>query len=360
MAVMPRDREQLGRRDWYGPDPREPSRTERRLLAASGVASLASRSLTRRRGRSSDARDAPTYRKVFVVGCGRSGTTWVQECLSTPATVTTTQESHAYENIYDPIRRLGNSPIAWARIVHHYLMDRRRQRWAGLYWWVTRRQLTDIAAAALAEGASSPEQTAQRAIHAVFDTWYSEHARPGQVLLEKTPGHIAYAHLILEEFADARIVEVMRDGRDVCVSLEKHAQTMHWPPTTRDAQIRMWKRCVEAGERLRLDPALGPRVFRVHYEDLRARPHRELSRLFEALDIAVTPTEIAEIVDVHDMSRVARRSEGGHRRKGAVGDWRTELSAEDVARFDELAGELARRVGYDDLGRVRASHGEVG
>jgi len=99
---------------------------------------------------------------------------------------------------------------------------------------------------------------------------------------------------------------------------------------------------------------------RVHYEDMRARPHRELSRLFEALDIAVTPPEIAEIVDVHDMSRVARKSEGGHRRKGAVGDWQTELSAEDVARFDELAGELARRVGYDDLGRVRASRGEVG
>ena len=52
------------------------------------------------------------------------------------------------------------------------------------------------------------------------------------------------------------------------------------------------------------------------------------------------------IVEQTSITRFADRTDGRHRRKGAVGDWRTALSADDVALIEREAGDLLRRVGY--------------
>ncbi len=330
---------------------------QRRLTAAAGATRLVHRRLVDRAHRNPPGFPATTpYPKVFVVGCGRSGTTWVQECLTGADAIVTTQESHAYEHVYEPLRASGNTPATWSHILNRYEMGRRRQAWTGLYWWITRDQLLSIASTALAMHGVPAETVAQQCIRATFDYWYAAAAHTGDVMVEKSPGHVAYGAQILEGFPEARIVEVVRDGRDVCVSLEKHAATMKWPPTRREAQIRLWTRAIEFGEQLQRHPLAPGRVIRVHYEDLSADSRRELTRLFAALDVAVPPDEIERIAATNDIS--ARKVKaGGQRRKGVAGDWRNEFTADDIALFETLAGDIARRVGYDDVGRVREASG---
>jgi hypothetical protein len=343
----------LGRSDWFAPDPSEPSWLERQRLAASSAVLVGRRTVVGRRPDGAGFRPPLAYPKVFVVGCGRSGTSWVQECLAAVPEVVSTQESHVYEQLYEPLVRAGNTPRTWARIVHRYQLDHRRQRWVGLYWWLTRDELLDVAAAAFAQRSEPVADVAQRAVTAILDAWHARCAAPGQTLLEKTPGHIAYGARILEGFPEAKIIEVVRDGRDVCVSLEKQAVSLRWPPTTREGQIRMWLRAIEHGEALQHHPAAPGRVVRVHYEDMLADPCGELARLFSAIDLTVNEEHIAGIVDEYDIGRWKNRGTGVHRRKGVAGDWKTEFSAADIQLFEELAGDTAHRIGYDASGRVR-------
>ena len=331
---------------------------QRRVTAAAGATRLLRRRLVDRVRRHPPGFPPTTpYPKVFVVGCGRSGTTWVQECLTGAHQIVTTQESHAYEHIYEPLRTSGNTLATWSHILNRYEMGRRRQAWTGLYWWITRDQLLSIASTALSmRDVADSRAVAQECIRATFDYWFTASASADDVLLEKTPGHVAFGAQILEGFPEAKIVEVVRDGRDVCVSLEKHAATMKWPPTRREAQIRLWMRAIEFGEQLQQHPLAPGRVIRVYYEDLSADSRRELTRLFTALDVAVPPDEIERIAATNDIS--ARKVKaGGQRRKGVAGDWRNEFTADDIALFETLAGETARRVGYDDIGRVREASG---
>jgi len=354
---MSRSPAQLGRKDWYGPDPEEPSALQRRLTAAASATRLAGRRFVDRARRNPPGFPATTpYPKVFVVGCGRSGTTWVQECLTGSDAIVSTQESHAYEYIYEPLRISGNTHAAWSHILNRYEMGRRLQRWTGLYWWITRDQLLEIASTALSMRNRPPEAVAQDSIRATFDSWYLAQASKGRVLLEKTPGHVMYGAQILDAFPEARIVEVVRDGRDVCVSLEKIAQTMQWPPTRREAQIELWKRAIETGEELHRHPLAPGRVIRVYYEDMLADPRRELTRLFAALDVSTTASEIERISATNNIA-IQNPKVNGQRRKGVAGDWRNEFTADDIALFETLAGDVARRIGYDDMGRVREASG---
>ena len=291
---------------------------------------------------------APEYPKLFVVGCGRSGTSWVQKIISAPPDVVTSQESHAYENIYEPVTARGReSVVAWTKVLHRHDIAEREARWVGLQWWVNRATLRGfIEWAFSADGVAAPD-AAESVIGAVFDSYFlgrggDEH----NTLLEKTPGHLKYADRILRRFPEARIVEVLRDGRDVCVSMQMQALTMSWPPQTRAAQIAAWVRAVHRGQALRADPELAGRVHLVRYEDLKAAPEAEIARLFEFAGLDADRAFVAEVADGSDFRHQTMTGDGRHTRRGEVGDWRNHFDADDERMFREVAGEAFTTAGY--------------
>ena len=60
-----------------------------------------------------------------------------------------------------------------------------------------------------------------------------------------------YADRILRWWPDADIVEVLRDGRDVCVSLAHKSEVAEWAPWDRSDQIDRWIQAVDRGQALR-------------------------------------------------------------------------------------------------------------
>jgi hypothetical protein len=338
--------ETLGRSvDWRVevPPARSSWRSRRKVVNAACVAKALARPSAPRPVRATGA-----YPKVFVVGCGRSGTSWVQDIIASSPRVATTQESHAYDSLYAPLVRAKavRRPEGWLKVLQRFDVSWREQRWVGIYWWVTRPQLLGIMSEVVGRSDLDVTDAASLAVRRVLDTWFAAHRGDAHVLLEKTPGHVAFADRILDEFPEARVVEVVRDARDVCVSLEKQALTLSWPPTERRDQIRLWRRAVERGQRLHDEPRWADRVHRVHYEDLHADTVGEVTRLYDFLQLPIDDAGVAGVVDRTSITKFDDRSDGRHRRKGAVGEWRSALDAGDLELIEREAGDLLRAVGY--------------
>jgi hypothetical protein len=312
------------------------------------VANLAAVGARRVRRRPVRLPDAPPYRKVFVVGCGRSGTSWVQGILASHPLVVSSQESHAYENVFEPVSARGaHSVTGWTKVVHRHDVSEREARWVGLHWWVNRRALLDFTEWAMATDGPGAAEVAERVIDAIFDSYFLGRGGTAEhVLVEKTPGHLHHAGRILRRDPRARVVEVVRDGRDVCVSMQMQALTVDWPPTARAAQIDAWVRAVERGRALRGDPALADRVHRVRYEDLEADPRGEITRLLAFAGLDADAGLLDEIVDRADFRHHRSTGDGHHTRRGESGDWRNHFTADDEALFRERAGAVFEAAGY--------------
>jgi hypothetical protein len=320
-------------------------RAQREWRRLVNVAAVAAR---RARHRRTPLRVAPTYPKLFVVGCPRSGTSWVQGILSAHPLVVTSQESHAYENIYDPVSARGRESVTgWTKVLHRHDIAEREARWVGLHWWVNRTELLALIDWAFSADGVSARDAAETVIEAMFDSYFLGRGGDGNhTLLEKTPGHLGYAAQILRRYPEARVVEVLRDGRDVCVSMQMQALTMSWPPRTRRDQISTWVRAVERGQGLRSDPALADRVHLVRYEELKAAPEIEVARLFEFAGLEADSVFVAEVADRSDFRHQRSTGAGRHTRRGEVGDWENHFDADDIALFRALAGDAFTSAGY--------------
>ena len=291
---------------------------------------------------------APPYRKVFIVGCPRSGTTWIRRLVAHHAQVISGPESHAYPQVLGAFVELGlRGAAGWHRVLDRYRRGARRNLAIGLHHWVGRPALHRFIAAALADPERPDEAAAERVVQAIFDAYVLAHGGTADhVLLEKTPHHVFWADRILRHDPHARVVEVLRDGRDVCVSMEMRARTQRWSPAERAAQIATWVRFVSHGLALRSEPAFADRILLVRFEDVKADPLVQAERLLRFMGLGGSRAEVAEAVEAVSIDRHPRKGEGRHVRKGAVGDWRTHFSAEDRALFDREAGPLFEQVGY--------------
>jgi hypothetical protein len=289
------------------------------------------------------------YRKLFVVGCPRSGTSWIRDILQLHPRVVSGSESHAYPSVYEALRDADPRDAGAGQAL---LVRLRRERDAGavgLARYIGGDPLTQLLDAALARWRAEPAWTWRDAaaglVRAIFDRYFTlVGGRPGDLFVEKTPQHVRFAEEILRDFPEARLVHVLRDGRDVCVSMQMRATGADWSPADRRTQIELWRDSVERG--LRVLERNPERTLGLRYEDVKADPAREIARLYDFAGLPHDPERVTRAARDSDFSRYARTGEGQHLRKGVVGDWRNHFDPEDESLFDSLVGELSRRCGY--------------
>jgi hypothetical protein len=100
---------------------------------------------------------------------------------------------------------------------------------------------------------------------------------------EKTPPNIHYVLAILKMFPNARIINIVRDPRDVVNSL----LAVPWASTSVFGNVRRWQQCVRL--HLKYSQSLPEHTYTsVRYEDLISHPEEELKRLCDFLDISFT------------------------------------------------------------------------
>lgn len=164
---------------------------------------------------------------------------------------------------------------------------------------------------------------------------------------EKTPYNLFYIEQILEDFPNAQIVFITRDGRDASAEFLDAS----FGPTNIYAAARLWDMGQKAVEPWRA--ALGSdQWYDVRYETLVRDPVGELTKLCEFLGEEFG----AQLLEFHQTPTAQGR---GRTRDNAalaspisdryVGRYKTELSLRDQRIMAWVAGDSLRALGYEDV-----------
>jgi hypothetical protein len=162
---------------------------------------------------------------------------------------------------------------------------------------------------------------------------------------DKTPHYVHHVEHLLELWPQARFVVLIRDGRDVAVSL----RTMPFGPNNAWAAAPWWARGIRAGERAQ--DAHPDAVLTIRYEDLAGRPSEVVPQVCEFLELRYS-REMLEL-EAADRSRIVRDQTAWFPtlfdgiNTDAVGRWKREMSARDQRIFAAGAGAELARLGYE-------------
>ena len=162
---------------------------------------------------------------------------------------------------------------------------------------------------------------------------------------DKTPHYVHHVDHLLRLWPGARFVVLVRDGRDVALSLRR----MPFGPNNAWAAAQWWARGIRAGARAQREHP--DAVLTIRYEDLAERPHEQVARLCEFLALSYSDDMLAlENVDpariVPDQAAWFPTLFDGIN-TSAVGRWRREMSRRDQRVFAALAGAELEQLGYE-------------
>jgi hypothetical protein len=170
--------------------------------------------------------------------------------------------------------------------------------------------------------------------------------------VEQTPETVFVLAAALRAYPQARAVHVVRDGRDVVCSLLERGWLSAGRPGGDDAHrpygadARFWVRPEERGEFERAsNAARAAWAWRAYVTAARAVRDRVLQVRYESL--AEAAPQIAEHLGVEPGPLEATLSPFTDR---SIGRFRRDLSVEQLADVDRVAGSLLRELGYAETG----------
>ena len=259
-------------------------------------------------------------RKLFIVGCPRSGTTMLQQALNRHSAVAIPPETSFFSNV------VGRS--------------HRRQR----------AQLQRINADLQIDLPAPPRpirnDSQARTLYEQLAGLYLERVAKEDVEYfgEKTPRHLLHLDKIRALFPDAKIILIFRDGRAVTLSLTKT------PWGCRDPYFNfvMWLRYVRTQRRLERERPLD--FLCVKYEDLVTEPEVQLRKVTEFLGLTFEPTMIESGGAKHGVPEWEREWKARAAEpitSSRIDVWRSELPDRVIAHMERLGGDALRALGYE-------------
>ena len=236
----------------------------------------------------------------------------------------------------------------WQGLLKQYKIFQKGKSQIGHHNLVSYTELEELIARVKVSYVSEDDLTKLRNLNQLmFDRfWEQNGGTQKDILLEKTPDHWRRIDVILNQFPEAKSIEIIRDGRDVCVSFQAIGKTARWAKQSTKTVATIWKKAIGKVERVKGDSQIGNRIYSVRYENLRTHPQEELSKIFDFIGVDYDNSLINEIINATDISKVKNKGEGKHIRKGSIREWQTRLSPEDIALWQELAGDTLAYFGY--------------
>jgi hypothetical protein len=277
-------------------------------------------------------------KRVFIVGCPRSGSTWVSLLLAQHPEIAVFQHSKF-------MQYLRSLKVWWAKkdqgfgklVVAFDDLDGCRE--------VSEAHPPVRFGKILSE--AQCDELCRTAAETVFEA--VANTKPGaRVVVDKTPecGHIA--KFILKIFPDAYFLHVVRDPRSVSSSLRSAG--ISWAkgefPTKAIDSAEFWRYQVRVGLKV---STLTPRYMQVRYEDLQVSGVDQLKAIFEFLGLTTTDELCAAAFDNCriDKMKKDRSMPDGFFRKGELASWRGELSTRDVRLIEYITADLMTQLKYE-------------
>jgi hypothetical protein len=275
---------------------------------------------------------------LFLVGCPRSGTTLLQRLVDAHPEIAVIHETQWVPRMYE--RRVGLTEEGvvttklLARLVEHPRFSRL--------------ELDPERIAELIEN-GEPKHYA-RFVSEVFDL--HGHLKGKSLVGEKSPGYVRHVPTLLGLWPRAKIVHLIRDGRDVALSVldwkKKETTAGRFPTWAEDpvtTTALWWEWSVRLGREA--GARVGPgRYYEVFYESLVAEPERECEELCRFLGVPYD-------------DRMVRFHEGRMRPKPGRGakaawlpvtrglrNWGDQMHPDDRSRFEAAEHDLLNELGY--------------
>lgn len=299
-------------------------------------------------------------RYFFISGSPKSGTVWLTYTLNAHPEVFVTGEGVFF----------GRDPVSAESWIDRQAMGRWLRAQAG---WVGEAEIDAV------------RPGLERAMVAsIMESRAATSGKNPRVIGDKTT--VAYAvepARLHAAFPDARLIQIIRDGRDVATSYAfhvlRHGDFAQFKPETREYLTalagqrlrgepgdlplfchetiqffaRLWCRCVQgrtAGRAL-----FGDRAMEIRYEDLLAEPGR-VAGVFEFLGVSTHPAVVERCIAANSFEALSKGRKRGeadissHFRKGEAGDWVNHFTPHDRKVFAQVAGAQLIELGYEPDG----------
>jgi sulfotransferase family protein len=287
-------------------------------------------------------RRQPDFAVPFICGATRSGTTLLRLMLDSHPELAIPGETHFIVPLVRAMRKQRLEADQLADLIVE------GDRWGDFH--------LDEAELRQRLRALSP-LTAADAVREFFGL-YAE--RQGKVRWgDKTPGYVQRMRLIERVLPEARFIHIIRDGRDVALSVVPRS----WGPATVQAAAENWKLRIDRARRQA--PHL-KHYLEVHYEDLITDTEGVLRQICEFIELDFDPAmlsyheraseRLAE--KARDLSRPwgtvsAESRVESHKlaseppREDRIARWKTLMSEEDRLKYEAIAGQALEAVGYE-------------
>ena len=295
----------------------------------------------------SDARGSMQLRNItdrpqmpFIVGTGRCGSTLLRLMLdSHPALAIPDEAIFMRDLVRAAMQGAGIDELMTVLVSHHswksFGLDAREVR------------------ARLTSTGGPPLAAVLRAFYDCYATRFSK-SRSG----DKTIVNTQYIALLAAVLPEARFIHLVRDGRDVAVSMRGL-----WFGMDNLADAAAYWATTILHVRSAIDSS---RCLEIRYEDLVADPESALRRICEFIELSWDPKmldyhvraadRLAESPDgiAWDGTRVpAIETNRAHAltkqppTKARVGTWKNTLTSDEVTQFELLAGPVLATLGYE-------------
>jgi LPS sulfotransferase NodH len=269
---------------------------------------------------------------LFIIGSPRSGTTWLQLMLGAHPQVCATTELRLYNKYIAPWLQAWKEESLLTEEENHYL---------GLPVLWTEAEFHDFLRGFLERVYAKVITSKATATH----------------ILDKHPQYSQFVEEIHFFIPGARFIHIIRDGRDVAVSLAAASRQMGWfARESLPDYGAFWKRELLAARKA---SGYTGRYLEVRYEELSAEPAAVLKSVLGFCGLAASDELVAAIIEKHKFENLKRSrlspAEGvrvpeGHYRQGKVGSWHGEFRALQRYLFDKTAGDLLWELGYAQKG----------
>lgn len=294
-------------------------------------------------GGQSEKRD-PLTPSPFIVGVGRSGTTLLRLMLDAHPDLAIPSETHFLRKAVRACERDPDPRRAFLETVtsHH--------RWEN----------HDIERDLLAQRIAAIEPfDLSEAVRAFYNLYAERFGKPRWG--DKTPRYVGQMKIIQGLLPEAHFIHLIRDGRDVALS----TKDVWFGPGSVEEAAQRWRSTIEKARRRSRKLS---HYLEIRYEDLVSDTEPTLRKIGDFISLPWDPI----MLDYHktadkrmsEMYRDVTTPDGrtkvrGEDRKAIhsltnkppqhdrVGRWRSEMSHSDRKRFEEIAGEMLRELGYE-------------
>jgi sulfotransferase family protein len=278
---------------------------------------------------------------LFIVGCPRSGTTLLQRVINAHPQIAITPESHWIPHLYEKPWALAPGGVIEHKLVREL---GKHPKFARL--GISREELKKLERSSR----NGHPLTYSRFVTAIFNLYGQVQRKP--LVGDKTPDYVRRIRVLHELWPEARFVHVIRDGREVCLSMREWSKVHPKPgdfTTWKDDPVSTvawwWERNVRLGRDA--GGLLGSGLYHeLRYESLVARPREECERLCAFLGL---PFDEAMLRFHEDRARPDPGLEpkrAGLPVTAGLRDWQSQMPAEQVEQFEAAADEVLNELGY--------------